>query len=414
MIQKIPNFLSKKDCESIIKLIDKDHQRSSVSGNNDTQSVYSVDRTSSTSALPIDNPIVKRIKKRIAKHLGLDINQGESLQGQLYEPGQYFNSHTDYFQGDSYTNHCLASGNRIHTFMIYLNVPEKGGETNFPELKLSYKPKSGTAISWPNMVGGEVLPEMLHEGSEVKKGKKYIITSWWREKEWQPDEDIRLAKEYWDQSKPKITILPGQKVFSTKEELPRFSEKGFKVVKVPPTEWGIIQDAYSLLQHKETVEDWEGVKNVIKTSYDNDYGSRMMSFDHLVTLRNLLHKSFQPMHEEWSGYELEPTALYGIRSYYKTASLINHVDTLGTHHVSSIIIVDKNLSCGCKGKPDKPDWPLHFQSHDGEWHKIYTEPGDMILYESATCMHGRPDPFQGFYYRNFYVHYKLKDWVYQP
>jgi len=426
MIEKISNFISKKDCDAIIKMIDKNHQRSAVAGRGEEKSVYGESRTSSTSNLPINNPIIKRIHKRIAKHLKLNINQGESIQGQLYEPGQYFKPHTDFFQGDSYHNHCLASGNRIHTFMVYLNVPEEGGETNFPELKLSYKPKRGMAISWPNMTEGKVLPEMLHEGSEVKKGKKYIITSWWREKKWDGNGDDKLAQEYWEKQKPKtpkfniisstntniIKADSNKNIFSTKEDLPRFTEKGFKVVKVPQTEWGLINDAYKLLQNNISTEVFKGVKDIIQTP-DGEYGSEMMSFDNLVTLRELLHKAFQPLHEEWSSQELEPSSLYGIRSYKRGASLINHTDRIETHHISSIIIVDKDLTCGCKGKQPE-DWPLHIQAHDGEWYKIYAEPGDMILYESATNIHGRPEPFKGTFYRNFYVHYKLKNWVYQP
>jgi hypothetical protein len=66
-----------------------------------------------------------------------------------------------------------------------------------------------------------------------------------------------------------------------------------------------------------------------------------------------------------------------------------------------IIIVDK--------KVDK-DWPLDIQDHEGNWHQIYTEPGDMILYESATNLHGRTEPFEGEYYRNFFLHYTLADY----
>lgn len=132
MIEQISNFLSKKDCEAIIKMIDSNHTRSTVAGRGNDKSQYEETRTSSTSSLPEQNPLIKRIKKRIAKKLGLDINRGESIQGQLYEPGQFFKPHTDFFEGDSFINHCLASGNRTHTFMMYLNIPEEGGETDFP------------------------------------------------------------------------------------------------------------------------------------------------------------------------------------------------------------------------------------------------------------------------------------------
>ena len=71
------------------------------------------------------------------------------------------------------------------------------------------------------------------------------------------------------------------------------------------------------------------------------------------------------------------------------------------------ILVDKDLRCGCQHKDNGDDWPLDIKGHDGEWYKVYLEPGDMILYESAICPHGRLENFQGTYYRNFFVHYKL-------
>lgn len=411
MIDQLPNFLSKKDCKNIIEMIDSSHTRSSVAGSGKEKSTYGESRTSSTSNLNDNDPTIKRIKKRIAKKLGLNINQGESLQGQLYKPGEYFRPHQDWFQGESYTNHCLSSGNRIYTFMIYLNIPEEGGETNFPNLNLEVKAEIGKAVLWSNVKDGQPNSDVLHEGVEIKKGKKYIITSWWRENKWDGNEDDRLAKEYWEKNPPLNVTLPTN-TFSNKENIPKLTTHGFEVVKVPPTEWGLINDAYKLLQNNIQEENWEGVKDVINTP-DGKLGSEMMSFDSLTTIRNLLHQSFLPLHEQWSGQKLEPTSLYGIRSYKRGASLINHTDRINTHHVSSIIIVDKNLSCGCSRKQEPEDWPLHIQSHNGEWHKVYAEPGDMILYESVACTHGRPDPFKGTFFRNFYVHYKLKDWTYQ-
>ena len=106
--------------------------------------------------------------------------------------------------------------------------------------------------------------------------------------------------------------------------------------------------------------------------------------------------------------------LYGIRSYNKEATLINHLDRLTTHHVSSIVIVDKDLDCGCnQTKGVENDWPLDFQDHNGEWHKVYAEIGDIILYESATCLHGREEPFKGNWFRNFYVHYMLENYEFE-
>jgi len=121
----------------------------------------------------------------------------------------------------------------------------------------------------------------------------------------------------------------------------------------------------------------------------------------LPSIRATIHKELQPLHEEFCGVSIEPSFIYGIRSYTKGATLINHVDRVETHHISSIIIVDKDLRCGCQHKEFADDWPLDIQDHDGNWHKVYAEVGDIILYESAICEHGRQEPFGGEYFRNF-------------
>lgn len=412
MVKEISNFLSKKDCNSIIKMIDQNNHRSTVAGGGDNKSIYEESRTSSTSNLNPQNPVIKRLHKRISKFLNLNPNQGEAIQGQVYEPGQFFRPHTDFFEGDSFTNHCLHSGNRIHTFMVYLNVPEEGGETSFPSINLDIKPQTGKAVSWPNMLGGKVLPEMIHEGTNVVKGKKYIITSWWRENEWNGAEDDKLSREYHDNLQTQLnlkTIDYQNKTFNSTLNIPRFTEHGFKVVKLPPKTWDLIREAYVLLQNNMREEVWEGKENIIGGEGNT---SDLLDFSQLPTIRNIIHQQLQPFHEAFieNKAEIEPSFIYGIRSYNKGSTLTPHVDRIETHHISSIICVDKNLSCGCGPNKEPEDWALEIQDHQGNFHSIYTEPGDMILYESAACEHGRKLPFKGTFFRNFFVHYKLTDW----
>lgn len=47
--------------------------------------------------------------------------------------------------------------------------------------------------------------------------------------------------------------------------------------------------------------------------------------------------------------------------------------------------------------------------HAGNDYNITMKPRDLVLYESATCVHGRPSTFQGNFYANAFVHYKPKD-----
>ena len=132
MITEIENFLTKEECDQLISNIEANNVRSSVAGSGSQASKTDSSRTSYTSNLDVNDSLTIEVKGRIASFLQQDLSKGEPIQGQKYEAGQFFRQHHDYFTGDSYTNHCLSSGNRTYTMMIYLNDDFEGGGTNFP------------------------------------------------------------------------------------------------------------------------------------------------------------------------------------------------------------------------------------------------------------------------------------------
>ena len=82
--------------------------------------------------------------------------------------------------------------------------------------------------------------------------------------------------------------------------------------------------------------------------------------------------------QEWTGEELTQCSLYGIRVYTEGSVLSSHVDRLPL--VSSAIV---NVAQDV----DEP-WPLEVIGHDGRAHNVTMEPGDMVLYESHSIIHG--------------------------
>jgi|TARA_R100000084_G_C4651805_1_gene150198 prolyl 4-hydroxylase len=427
-MEEIHNFLTQDECQELINLIDANHIRSSVVVGGTDRTDVTEHRTSSTTNFDMNTPLMLKIKSKIADTLGLELQKGEAIQGQLYEPGQYFKPHNDFFSGPAYDMHCKASGNRTHTLMVYLNEDFKGGGTYFPTLEKTIQPETGKALWWYNMKDGKTQEQYLHEGVTVDEGKKYIITSWWREKGWDGAGDEKMyydsveekpkdvlqeklaGKSYFvkaselERKEPVITKTDTPKVFTSKDQIPKFTELGFALQKCPAETWNIINDSYQLLKDRAVNEEFDGKEIMIKGG-----DTEILSFDALPSIRTLIHNQLLPVHQQWINNEdIEPSFIYGIRSYKKGATLEKHYDRVETHHISSIIIVDKNLACGCSNKPESDDWPLDIQGHDGEWYKVYAQPGDMILYESAICEHGREEPFGGTFFRNFYVHYKIK------
>ncbi len=399
----IPQFLTSEECDHIVRLTENGSTRSSVAGTG-TQSIkYDEGRTSSTAVLLDTDPIVSQVNQKMYTELGIEGPYSEPTQGQIYEVGQEFRHHQDAFGKDAYHNHCLSSGQRTWTFMIYLNDVEEGGETDFPTIGKTFTPQKGMAVVWKNSNGtGTENSAALHAGLPVKRGRKVIITKWFRENVFNSAEDARLAKEYLEMTQPQQITQPTEKVFSKSEDLPKLSELGFKVVKVPQKTFQLIQEAYNLLKPSVRPEEWGGITNFI---HDNQGNAPVEIFpmDSFTRIREIIAEELQPLHEEFIGNKerLIPKWIYGIRSYKRGAILEPHTDTLVTHHISSIVIVDKQVD---------RDWPLDIQDHLGRWHKVYAEAGEMILYESATNKHGRIEPFEGEYFRNFFLHYTLADY----
>ncbi|WP_164116869.1 2OG-Fe(II) oxygenase [Sphingorhabdus sp. Alg239-R122] len=177
------SFLNQDMCAQLINQIDSNRRPSTIADPNGDNYF----RTSETCDLDMDDPIVAALDDRICRFSGIDPQFGETLQGQRYNVGQEFKAHTDYFEpnGMDYDKYCSVSGQRTWTFMIYLNDTEAGGATRFRTLGKSFHPETGRLLCWNNRrPDGSVNPSTIHHGMKVRKGVKYIITKWFREKPW--------------------------------------------------------------------------------------------------------------------------------------------------------------------------------------------------------------------------------------
>lgn len=176
-------FLPVDLCAELIRLIDLDRRPSTLADHNGDD----LFRTSETCDLRAEDAAVKDVEARLLEWTGIDPAHGEPLQGQRYEVGQEFKQHTDWFTpgGADWEKFCSVSGQRTWTFMVYLNTVEAGGATRFKALDKKFHPVQGRIIGWNNLNpdrSGNV--NTLHHAMKVRKGVKYVITKWYREREW--------------------------------------------------------------------------------------------------------------------------------------------------------------------------------------------------------------------------------------
>merc|ERR1712232_868961 len=90
-------------------------------------------------------------------------------------PGGYYRPHHDYNAIDLLS----PRGPMLWTYLIYCSdvAPGQGGETIFPSLNLSVRPRTGLALAWPNAFKHTLFPDLRtrHEGTTLKAGAKYAI-----------------------------------------------------------------------------------------------------------------------------------------------------------------------------------------------------------------------------------------------
>jgi prolyl 4-hydroxylase len=123
--------------------------------------------------LPLENPAVHALNRRIAAASGTAVIQGEPLQVLRYRPGGEYKPHFDAIPG--------FANQRILTMLIWLNEDYEGGETLFMKTGAKLKGRIGDALLFRNaLADGTRDPDAGHAGLPVMKGEKLVASRWIR------------------------------------------------------------------------------------------------------------------------------------------------------------------------------------------------------------------------------------------
>lgn len=131
-----------------------------------------------------ESDVVQRVENRISKLLRWPVKNGEGLQVLRYSKGGEYLPHYDYFDPrEAGTPKLLArGGQRVATLIMYLQSPDEGGATVFPDLNLQVAPTRGRAVFF-SYAEPTAQSRTLHGGAPVLAGHKWIATKWLRQGE---------------------------------------------------------------------------------------------------------------------------------------------------------------------------------------------------------------------------------------
>lgn len=166
-----------------------------------------------------------------------------------------------------------------------------------------------------------------------------------------------------------------------------YTKLGYTKMRAPEGVFALIKEFWlkNKDKGKETLEEWD-VGNTFTNHWDVPSYLLRVGDETLdgggPLLRQHIWNAARDTISEWTGQHLAETSLYGIRIYKEGAVLAPHVDRFPL--VSSAIInVDQDVV---------EPWPLEVIGHDGVAVNITMVPGDLVLYESHSIIHGVSDP----------------------
>ncbi|KAL7581066.1 hypothetical protein ACA910_005869 [Epithemia clementina (nom. ined.)] len=177
-----------------------------------------------------------------------------------------------------------------------------------------------------------------------------------------------------------------------------YTRTGFAKIRAPEPLFKLLTDFWDANHERAEIEwdqqtayhnTWKIPTKILKTENDSFVGGGW-------NLSAAVWNAARDILEEWTGQKLAGSSVYGIRIYHNQSILAPHVDRLPL--ISSAII---NVA-----QDVEDDWFLEVYGHDGKAVNVSMKPGDMILYESHSVIHGRPFPLNGKFYANIFVHFE--------
>ncbi|MGD2166803.1 MAG: 2OG-Fe(II) oxygenase [Gammaproteobacteria bacterium] len=123
------------------------------------------------------------VQHRIAVAVGLPIHHLEGPTVLRYQEGEQITNHFDFVDPaiPNYSEEIRRRGERIITFLIYLNDGFTAGETDFPEFGLRYKGRRRDGVFFVNALpNGQPDTRTVHAGRPPVGGEKWVFSQFIR------------------------------------------------------------------------------------------------------------------------------------------------------------------------------------------------------------------------------------------
>lgn len=183
-VRVFEGFATEAECDWLIERCRNRLQPAQVYEDSGTELKFNPGRSNTESGYDLETSdlVLSIVHDRIARASGIPVTHFEVAKLLNYKPGQTFARHSDFLQ-PGMKEYIDAVGQRVATFLIYLNDDYDGGETEFTEVNFKFKARKGDAMMFLNVDANGAPDEMsMHAGLPPTRGEKWVVSQWLRAK----------------------------------------------------------------------------------------------------------------------------------------------------------------------------------------------------------------------------------------
>jgi prolyl 4-hydroxylase len=125
------------------------------------------------------------VQARMSVGCGQPMNHMEASTVLHYAVGETIGNHYDFVDPahPNYADEIRKFGNRVVTFLVYLNQGYEGGDTDFPKLGISHTGRRGEGLFFVNTLpDGQANVRTLHSGRAPTRGEKWVFSQFIRDR----------------------------------------------------------------------------------------------------------------------------------------------------------------------------------------------------------------------------------------
>jgi prolyl 4-hydroxylase len=184
-VRLFPAFLSDEVCDWLIARAGPRLVRARVYDAASKSDVVSDQRTNTAAGFNLmETDLVQlMVQTRISIASGLPLVNMEGSTVLHYEVGEQIDNHYDFVDPSipGYEEEVRTRGERVMTFLVYLNDDYEAGETDFPRLAVSHKGRRGEGLYFINALpSGAPDLRSWHAGRPPVRSEKWILSQFIR------------------------------------------------------------------------------------------------------------------------------------------------------------------------------------------------------------------------------------------